>query len=56
MRYSLPRDLEIREPGGGDRRLKLCFQQSTGNSTGPEVDVLFRPLRHLFGHKDVAEL
>jgi hypothetical protein len=30
-----PGDLEIDETGGYDRSLKLCFQQSAGNSAGP---------------------
>jgi len=37
----LPGDLEIGETGSDDRRLQLCFQQSAGNSAGPEVDLLF---------------
>jgi hypothetical protein len=52
----LPRDRKVGETGGDDRRLKLCFQQSTGNSTGPEVYFLFRSLRHLPTDHDVADL
>jgi hypothetical protein len=32
---SSPRDLELLESYGGDRRLELCFQQSAGDSAGP---------------------
>ncbi len=45
---SPPGDLETSKPCGGDRRLELCFQQSTGNSTSPELDIFFRTLGHLF--------
>ena len=51
-----PGDFETGEPGGGDNRLELCFQQSTGNSTSPELDILFRILWHLFRHQNVAQL
>jgi hypothetical protein len=51
-----PGDLEPHKTGGHDRRLKLCFQQSTGNSTGPQVYVAFGALRHGFLHQDVTDL
>lgn len=38
-----PRDLEVDEPGGDDRRLKLRLQQSAGDSPLPEIDVAFGP-------------
>jgi len=37
---SAPGDLEANEPSGRDSQLELSFQESTGNSTGPEVDLL----------------
>ncbi len=35
---------------------ELCLRQSTGNSTGPQVDVVPGVLRELVGDEDVAEL
>jgi hypothetical protein len=48
----------IRDPHVGkarprERRNQLCFQQSTGDSTGPEVDILARVLRQLDAEHDV---
>ena len=34
----LPRDLEIFEPCFCYLEFKLCFQQSPGDSTGPQLD------------------
>ncbi len=34
----------------------LCFQQSTGDSAGPEIDVVFRILRHFLMNDDVGDL
>ena len=51
-----PGDREIDEPGGDDRCLKLCIQQSAGDSTLPEIDVSFPFVRDCFLHKDVADL
>lgn len=53
---STPGDLEIDEPGRGDRCLKLCVQQSTGDSGLPEIDVSFAIVRNCFLHEDVADL
>ena len=53
---STPGDLEIDEPGRGDRCLKLCIQQSAGDSTLPEIDVLLALLRYCFLHEDIADL
>ena len=52
----LPGDLKIGETGSDDRRFELCFQQSTGDSTGPKVDLSFRFLRHFPVYQDVANL
>ena len=51
-----PGDLEIDEPGRDNRCLKLCLQQSAGDSTLPEIDVLFAFVRDCFLHEDVADL
>ena len=51
-----PGDLEIDEPGSDDRCVKLCLQQSAGDSTLPEIDVLFAFVRDCFLHEDVADL
>jgi hypothetical protein len=32
-------DVRSLEAGRRERRHELCFQQSAGNSTGPEIDV-----------------
>jgi hypothetical protein len=52
----LPGDLKIGETSSEDRRLQLCLQQSTGNSAGPEVDLLLRPLGNLPADEDVGDL
>jgi len=39
---SPPGDFEIDKTGGHDRVLELCFQQSAGNSTCPQVYPVFR--------------
>jgi hypothetical protein len=51
-----PGDLEIDESRRDDSCLELCIQQSAGDSTLPEVDVLLALLRHCFLHEDVADL
>jgi hypothetical protein len=53
---SAPGDLEIDEPGGDDRCLKLCIQQSAGDSGLPEIDVSFAIVRDCFLDEDVADL
>ena len=50
------RDLDVNETGGHDRGLQFCFQQSTGNSAGPQIDLLFRVLRHRLLHQDIPDL
>ena len=39
-----------------ERRDKLCFQQSTGDSTGPKVDILSCVFRQLNAKHDVCDL
>ena len=51
-----PSDLEIFEPGCFDHRFELCFQQSTGDSALPQIDVLLGAIRHSLLHHDVADL
>ncbi len=49
-------DLDVNETSGHDRSLQFCFQQSTGNSVGPQIDLLFRVLRHRGTHQDIPDL
>ena len=51
-----PRDLEIHEARRYHRCFKLCVQQSAGDSTLPEIDVLLALFRHCFLNQDVADL
>lgn len=51
-----PGDLEIDEPRRDNRCLKLCIQQSAGDSALPEIDVSFAFVRNCFLHEDVANL
>ncbi len=51
-----PGDLEIDEARRDDGCLELCIQQSAGDSTLPEVDVLLALLRYCFLDQDVADL
>ncbi len=50
------RDLDVNETGGHDRGLQFCFQQSTGNSARPQIDLLFRVLWHRLLHQDIPDL
>ncbi len=52
----LPGDLEVNESGSHDRSLQFCFQQSTGNSARPQIDLLFRVLWHRLLHQDIPDL
>ncbi len=52
----LPGDLEVNEAGSHDRGLQFCFQQSTGNSARPQVDLLFRVRWHCLLHQDIPDL
>lgn len=51
-----PRDLEPDEPGRDDRRAQLRFQQSTGDSPLPEINVALRALGDGLLHEDVGDL
>ena len=46
----------LREACTGENFDELCLRQSTGNSTGPQVDVVPGVLGELVGDDDVAEL
>ena len=47
---------DVLEAGSHKDPLPLCFQQSTGNSARPEVDVILRLLRHFLVYDYVADL
>src|SRR5207247_33605 len=49
-------DRELDEARRDNRRLKLCFQQSTRDSALPEVDVPLALFGHCLLHQDVAHL
>ena len=49
-------DAEALEAARFDHRLQLCFQQSAGDSPGPERDVLLGAFGHRSLHRDVADL
>jgi hypothetical protein len=49
-------DLEVDEAGGDYRECYLSLQESAGNSTGPERDVVLGVLRHRSLNEDVADL
>src|SRR6266542_6593243 len=51
-----PGDLKVHETRADDRHLELSFQESTGNSTGPKVDLLPRALGHRVLNQNVADL
>ena len=51
-----PGDLEADETRGHDGQLELSFQESTRNSTGPEVDLPPCALRHRMLDQNVADL
>ena len=50
------RDPHVGKSGLRERRDQLCFQQSAGDSTGPEIDILARVLRQLDAEHDVRDL
>jgi hypothetical protein len=51
-----PCDFESYKARGDDRRLQLCVEQSTSDSTLPEVDVPFCAVADGFLDEDVADL
>ena len=51
-----PGDLEVLETGLGHEGLKLCVQQSAGDSAGPQGYILLGLIRHRLLHRDVPYL
>jgi hypothetical protein len=49
-------DADIVEPRRLERRDKLCFQQSTGDSTCPQVDIAPLSVRQFLADDDVGDL
>jgi hypothetical protein len=49
-------DLDVNETGGHDRGFQFCLKPRTGNSAGPQIDLLFRVLRHSGTHQDIPDL
>ena len=49
-------DCHIAKSGRGEDLDELCFQQSAGNSTGPEIDIAERFVRQHFADDDVGDL
>ena len=49
-------DPQIDEARITKHRNQLCFQQSAGDSTRPQINVLARVLRQIFGKHDVGYL
>jgi len=56
VHISTPGDLKSDKTGDRDRGLQLCFQQSTGYSTRPQVDLGFRAFRYCPFHQDIPNL
>ena len=52
----LPAPANVHEAGVFQHPLPLCFQQSTGNSARPEVDIVLRVLGDFLVDDDVADL
>ena len=51
-----PGDFEFNETCGQDGQRELSFQESTRNSTGPEVDLLASAFWHRMLDQNVADL
>jgi len=51
-----PGDFEPNETRSLDKSLQLCFQQSAGNSAGPEIYLPLGAFRYRFLHQNVADL
>jgi len=51
-----PADCEVDEACRDDGQCNLSFQESTGNSTSPQVNLLSGTLRHRVLDEDVADL
>ena len=53
---SAPGNFETDEARGDDRLFELSFQDSTRNSTGPQINVLFGVGRDGFLDQDIGDL
>ena len=51
-----PGDLEVLETDLGYEGLKLCIQQSAGDSAGPQGYILLGFIRHRLLHRDIRYL
>jgi|MGYP000347175900 hypothetical protein len=51
-----PDNFEVCESGFCDDLFELCFQQGTGNSASPQIDIVFRCEWHCFRNSDVGYL
>ncbi len=51
-----PGYLKVHKSGLNHHHLKLCFQQSTGNSASPEIDFVFGALWNCLLDQNVADL
>lgn len=49
-------DLDVNETSGHDRGFQFCLKPRTGNSAGPQIDLLFRVLRHSLLYQDIPDL
>ena len=52
----LPDDFEVDESGFSDDLFEVCFQQGTGNSANPQIDIVFRSEWNCFRNSDVGYL
>ena len=52
----LPGNFKVGKASSDDRRLKLCFEQSAGNSARPQINLSLCPLRNRPGDKDIGDL
>ena len=53
---AFPGYLEVQKTSRTYDRLQLCFQQSAGDSTGPQVDVILCLLRHRLLNQYIPDL
>jgi hypothetical protein len=51
-----PRDRKVLESRRKYHCMKLCFQQSTGDSALPKIDLSFGGFRDLLRYEDIADL
>jgi hypothetical protein len=56
IHVATPGDLEVNETSADNGHLELSFQESTGDSTSPQIDLLSCALWHGVLHQNVADL